>query len=156
LQLREFDKKMNKLFNTFVVYGLLYTSAILGGGCTKQNERNPDNDIRYVLDFVESRPTSPAVLKKGQKLHVGAYYTIRLKEMAYIWARPYREGQRLSGYQAHPLIPVGGHNPAEGMIEMWFLFEEPTSIDEIRIMMKERDSDTIIKTISQPVDIKWQ
>ena len=145
-------------FNRCVWYLALCVCAASNSGCASQNEKNPRHHRKdvYVLDFVGSRPQSPAILKKGQKLYIEAFYAIPEDEMAHIWARPYWKGQINSGYQAHPLIPIGGQNPDAGIEDMWFLFEESAEIDEIRIMMKTYKSDRLIKTTSQPVEIRWK
>jgi hypothetical protein len=150
-------QKMNRIFKTFLT-GTLFLVITIAGGCAKEIGKNPGNNYneKYVLDFVEVRPDSPAVLEKGQKLYVTAYYAVLSQEAAFIWARPYYRGQLKAGYRAHPLIPVGGDQFSEGMSDMWFLFEEPATIDEIRIMLKSRHSDTILKTISLPAKISWQ
>ena len=62
----------------------------------------------------------------------------------------------MGSYKAHHLIPVNGSTSREGIAEMWFLFDEPAVIDEVKIFMKEFDSDKLIKTTSYPITAEWK
>jgi hypothetical protein len=39
---------------------------------------------------------------------------------------------------------------------MWFLFDAPAVVDEVRIFMRHADSDEIFKEVHQPIDIRWE
>ena len=149
---------MNIKTNLIYLPILLVVVAFLSG-CTQQ-VKNPMavNNVsdEYFLELVETNPLSPAVLALGQKLNIIVAYEIPSGHHVQIWARPFTNGRRTAGYSAHHLMPVNGAEQPQGMVEMWFFFEAAAVVDEVRIFIKPVNSDDIIKTVSYPLDARWQ
>lgn len=164
---------MNKK-GVFKVVRLLLLLLLIGAGCQSPAEKsavapsgkvakapaaarsNPAIKGEDILEVISTAPASPAVLEAGEKFEVKVFYQLGTVDAAEIWVRPYFFGQTARGYGAHHLVHVSRAQEDSGMVEGWFLFEGSAQVDEIRVMMRESQSQTVIKTISQKVDLKWR
>ena len=90
---------------------LIITSGLilLTGGCNSESSQKISQKHtrrQDILEVVSVEPESPQELALGQRLQVHIGYQLNTAETAYIWARPYRNGNKVGGYGAHHLIPV--------------------------------------------------
>ncbi|MEJ5260996.1 MAG: hypothetical protein WHS88_12485 [Anaerohalosphaeraceae bacterium] len=110
---------------------------------------------KNLLEIVSLFPAGVTELPVGQRLSVEIYYRLGTVQRGQIWARPYRQGKPAGGYSAHPLISVEKAVAKEGIIEGWFSFSIPVQIDEIRVFLRDSDSQKTVKEISYPADFRW-
>jgi len=104
------------------------------------------------LSIESTSPALPASLRHKQQLNINISYRLPSENPVQIWARPYTNGRKTSGFIAHPspLYPKGS-----GRLRGYFYFEQDALVDEIRVEMKETVSGKILKTISIPVLAVW-
>lgn len=114
-----------------------------------------DSSSKDLLEVASCKPSESAVLSLGEKFNIEVSYEIHSLEKAAIWARPYVNGKKVSGYRAHHLIPVGVNRENPGIADCWFSFDVPVQINEVRIFLKDLEKDKIVKTISYNVNAKW-
>ena len=117
---------------------LIITSGLilLTGGCNSESSQRisqKQTSRQDILEVVSIEPESPQGLALGQRLQVHIGYQLNTAETAYIWARPYRNGNKVGGYGAHHLIPVSKKKNKTGFVTGWFFFESPAEINEIRV-----------------------
>jgi len=149
---------MVKIKICFLCLSVVFGFSMFIGGCSGQKQFEPaaDPDDKCFLELTSTDPVCPAVLAPGQKFKVFAVYEISSDEPMHIWARPFTNGKRTPGYSAHHLIPVGGANPRQGSVEMWFYFERPTIVDHVQISVKPAASEEITKTITAAINVQWK
>jgi len=132
--------------------------CLLTGGCNSATNKkviqkqNPNQDV---LEVLGTEPQNPVQLSLGERLQVHIGYQLNTIDKAYIWARPYKNGQKAPGYGAHHLIPVAHNDENSGFVTGWFLFRKPTEVDEVRVFMRDQVTDKIIETRSFPLCAKW-
>jgi thiol-disulfide isomerase/thioredoxin len=112
-------------------------------------------ESKATLEIKSISPTSPAQLKAGDRLTIAVEYRNPEARSVQIWARPYTGGRTTPGYRAHG---SSAYTDTAGRIEGWFFFEQPTTVDEVRVEMVERAAGSdrkVLATISQPITATW-
>lgn len=149
---------------TFIVVALFTTPAALFGASeplspqvrdgAKTAVRTKSNDKGDKLTVLDSEPKLPAVLKTGQRLTVRFSYTLASGETCSIWARPYTNGKRTSGYGAHG---SPRHSKGSGEAEGWFTFRSPTRIDQVglKMVVDNARSEPAVELFVD-VDARWE
>ncbi|MBN1796709.1 MAG: carboxypeptidase regulatory-like domain-containing protein [Sedimentisphaerales bacterium] len=107
------------------------------------------------LEIISIEPASPAVLNAGEKLYINFRYTLGSSEKVQIWARPYTNGNKTRGYNAHGSTTYNKKEQETGIAQGWFFFDEPTKVDEIIVQMKDRDSGDYVCEAKKKVDVSW-
>ncbi|MFC1676130.1 LamG-like jellyroll fold domain-containing protein [Planctomycetota bacterium] len=110
----------------------------------------PDNSLA-IKSVV---PNSPAILKLGEKLNVDIHYQLRSFTDVQIWARPQTKGRRTHGYKAHGSRVYHKTDSETGIAKGYFFFDKPTSVDEIRVRMKDKNTGET-QTIFYKIDARW-
>jgi hypothetical protein len=110
------------------------------------------NDQLAVISF---EPSMPAKLDLGEKLNIEIYYELDSLKKAAIWVRPFVNGKRALGYSAHHLSIVENNINNPNLVAGWFYFDKPKQINEIRVFMKDLDTNKIVKIISYSISAKW-
>jgi len=110
----------------------------------------PDNS----LEIISVVPNSPAILELGEKLYVDIRYQLRSFTDVQIWARPYIKGRRASGSKSHGSRVYHKTDSETGIAKGSFYFNKPTTIDEIRVNMKDKNTEET-QTASYKIDARW-
>ena len=118
-------------------------------------EDNLGTDMTGSLEVISTEPPCPAELKLGQKLTVKFRYDLGTTEEVHIWARPYTNGRRTSGYKAHGSLTYKSSVNKAGIAEGYFYFDTPTKVDEVQINMRDVYSKSNIATVSQKISATW-
>ena len=105
------------------------------------------------LEIVSTIPPTPAVLKLGEKMRVKIRYNLVSAEKAHIWACPFIKGRNNVVAGTHPSY---GYDAGNGEIEGWFVSDEATKVDEVRVTMVSKDSRKLIATASLPIEAEWK
>jgi hypothetical protein len=107
------------------------------------------------LAVVSSESALPATLALGQKLNFEIIYDLKSVDRAAIWVRPFVNGHRAGGYNAHHLIIVEKDAENPGVVNGWFYFNKPAQIDEIRLYMRDMVTSDTVKEISYQINATW-
>lgn len=106
------------------------------------------------LYVVSSTPELPVKLKLEERLVFDVFYDLPKEfKHAKIWARPYTKGKSTPGYEAHQASRVS-EKESSGVVECWFTFEKPATVDEVRIVMVDMSGNKI-HSGSMPIDAEW-
>lgn len=105
------------------------------------------------LEILSTIPSTPAVLKLGEKMRVKIRYNLVSADKAHIWAVPFINGRNNIFCGTHPSY---GHEAGNGEIEGWFLSDEATKVDEVRVTMVVKDSRKLLATASLPIEAEWK
>ncbi len=108
------------------------------------------------LEIVATQPPEPAVLTLGEKLNIEVAYDLESLDSVSIWARPFVNGNRASGYSAHHLVSADKEKGNPGIADCWFYFDKPTKIDEVRIFMQDAKTGQIVREISYKINAEWK
>ena len=79
-----------------------------------------------LLEIVLSSKKNPAQLELGEKLEFEVVYVLDSIEKAVIWLRPYHNGKKARGYNAHHLMSVKKGDPC--VTTGWFFFKRPYNL----------------------------
>lgn len=112
-----------------------------------------DNGFDDLLEIVSSSIKNPEQLESGENLEFEVAYQLTSTDMAAIWLRPYRNGKRIGGYTAHNLEYV--QKGDAGIVKGWFSFKRPTQINEVRVFMRDADTNKMIREISYKFNAQW-
>lgn len=106
------------------------------------------------LEVISVDPNSPAILKLGEKLNVDIRYHLRSFTDVRIWARPYTKGRRSRGSKTHGSKIYSKTDSETGIAKGYFFFDKPTSVDEIRVRMEDKNTGES-QTASYKIDVRW-
>jgi hypothetical protein len=132
----------------------LAVTLLLGTGCASMQGgglgRMPPGDY---LGITGTDPALPAVLPHGEKLNVTVRYRIESTDEARIIMRPYYKGRQARGYIAHA---AAVRTNGTGEVETWFRFRGDADVDGIRVSLIDTGQPQVLKSLSEPVDVKWR
>jgi hypothetical protein len=126
-------------------------------GCSTQN-LSPGVDAVIDGDLVEVISVAPgeaSELGLGEKVEVEVFYRLGTVEQGTIWVRPYQGGRRAGGYAAHHLVPVAKADGDSGIVNGWFYFNAPASVDEVRVFLQDSTRGAVVKELSHPAALRW-
>ena len=142
------------LRNAAVMPGLF---LFLTAGCSTQN-LPPDVNATLETDTVEVISVVPgddSVLGPAEKVEVEVFYRLGSVERGAIWVRPYQGGRRIGGYSAHHMIRVTKTEEDSGIVNGWFYFNAPASVDEVRVFLQDSTRGAVVKELSHPAALRW-
>jgi len=147
---------------------MIITSSIflVANGCNSEQAVNipafPDsptvirNDApQDELVAVSSEPPLPATLVVGDKLNFNIVYELKSLNRAAIWVRPFVNGRKAVGYNAHHIVGVTKESENPGVVTGWFLFNQPAQVNEIRVYMRDLETGRVVKEISYQINATW-
>lgn len=155
----------NKIMARETVAGIFLIAKTIAmililSGCAKKEPATDQMGGEVILGrslkVISTEPPSPAVLEVGQKLYINIHYRLGPSASAQIWARPYTDGSSTRGYKAHGSRRYKKAVEESGIIQGWFYFDEPTTVDEIRVKMKDNTANETVYTIAYKVDVRWR
>lgn len=104
------------------------------------------------LKIVGFRPRVPAKFRTGERLNVTVSYWNRSHGKVRIFARPYTNGAKTTGYGAHPSPLYARGN---GKAECWFTFNQPAVVDEVRVEMIDEATGEVVARTRLRIKAKW-
>ena len=105
------------------------------------------------LKITEFSPDLPASIAFGERLIVTVEYDINSVQKAQIFVRPLRNGRGISGCRSHGCRPI---DKGKGVMNGFFTFDEPATVDEVRVVMVDaEDQSQICTSISKEISARW-
>jgi len=105
------------------------------------------------LKIVRFSPELPSLIAVGEKLTVTVEYKIGSAKEAQIFIRPFTNGRGTPVNLSHGCRSI---KTGKGTLEGYFIFDEPTVVDEVRVdMVNVKDQSKVYASISKEISAEW-
>ncbi len=104
------------------------------------------------LEILSMTPSSPAILRAGEKVIVKVRYDMGNCDSVQIWVRSSRSSR---GEISHPCPPIPRIKGQTGTLEGWFFFDDNAQVKEIKAMMRDVAKNAFVYETVKTVDYRW-